>query len=173
MNPANIIPSPVSMLDFWAILPEAFLTLSACILLIADLFIPRERKSATHWLSILVLVITAVLVWRNGQDPTLYGNAFSGLFVRDGVATLCKFFILISSALVLVYAKPHLEMRGLMQGEYYLLILFSVLGMMLMASSGSMLTIYLGLELLALCSYALVAMDRDNKLSSEAGMISW
>ncbi|MBK8285901.1 MAG: NADH-quinone oxidoreductase subunit NuoN [Ahniella sp.] len=158
------------MLDFWAILPEAFLTLSACILLIADLFIPRERKSATHWLSILVLVITAVLVWRNGQDPTLYGNAFSGLFVRDGVATLAKFFILISSALVLVYAKPHLEMRGLMQGEYYLLILFSVLGMMLMASSGSMLTIYLGLELLALCSYALVAMDRDNKLSSEAGM---
>jgi len=170
VDSANIIPSPVSMLDFWAILPEAFLTLSACVLLIADLFIPKERKSATHWLSLFVLIATAVLVWRNGQDATLYGNAFSGLFVRDGVATITKFFIVISTALVLVYAQPHLKMRGLMQGEYYLLVLFSVLGMMLMASGGSMLTIYLGLELLTLCSYALVALDRDNRLSSEAAM---
>nr|WP_240624016.1 NADH-quinone oxidoreductase subunit NuoN [Ahniella affigens] len=170
MTIANPIPSPVSMLDFWAILPEAFLALSACILLLADLYIPKDKKAATHYLSLLVLVITAVLVWRNGQDASLFGSAFSGMFVRDGVATIAKFFILVSSSLVLVYAKPSLEMRGLMTGEYYLLILFSVLGMMLMASSGSMLTIYLGLELLALCSYALVALDRDNGLASEAAM---
>jgi NADH-quinone oxidoreductase subunit N len=121
-------------------------------------------------LAIAVLLLTAGLVYRASQDVGIASSAFGGMFVNDGVATISKIFILISTALVFVFSKPYLIPRKLFQGEFYTLILFAVLGMMFLASAGNMLTAYLGLELLALPSYALVALDRDNGRSSEAAI---
>jgi NADH-quinone oxidoreductase subunit N len=161
---------PISMADLLPLVPESFLLGSLCILLLADLFIRQSQRAVTHWLAIAMLLLTAGLVWRASGDSALASTAFGGMFVNDGVAAICKIFILISTALVFVYAKPYLIPRRLFQGEFYTLVLFAVLGMMFLASAGNMLTAYLGLELLALPSYALVALDRDNGRSSEAAM---
>jgi len=147
-----------------------FLLASAFVILMADLYIPQQQRSVTHWLSISVLVVAGVLVWRSTGDDTLARTAFNGMYVRDEVAALCKLFILGSTALAYVYARPHLKPRGMFQGEFYTLSLFAVIGMMLLVSAGNMLSAYLGLEMLALCSYALVALNRDSPLSSEAAM---
>ena len=97
-------------------------------------------------------------------------TAFSGMYVRDGVAEVLKVFALATTAMVFVYAAAYLQDRGLLIGEFYMLILFAVLGTMVLVSAGSLVTVYLGLELLTLSSYALVAMNRDSALSSEAAM---
>lgn len=162
--------NPISMADLQPLIPESFLLGSLCVLLLADLFIAQAQRAVTHWLAIAVLLLTAVLVYRVNGDTSLASSAFGGMFVNDGVAAVSKIFILLSSALVFVYAKPYLIPRKLFQGEFYTLILFAVLGMMFLASAGNMLTAYLGLELLALPSYALVALDRDNGRSSEAAI---
>ncbi len=161
---------PISMADLLPLVPESFLLGSLCILLLADLFIRQSQRAVTHWLAIAILLLTAGLVYRVSGDASLASSAFGGMFVNDGVAAICKIFILISTALVFVYAKPYLIPRRLFQGEFYTLVMFAVLGMMFLASAGNMLTAFLGLELLALPSYALVALDRDNGRSSEAAM---
>jgi NADH-quinone oxidoreductase subunit N len=162
--------NPISMADLLPLIPEFFLLGSLCVLLLADLFVRQAQRAVTHWLAIAVLLITALLVWRASNDASLAATAFGGMFVNDGVAAICKIFILVSTALVFVFAKPYLQPRRLFQGEFYTLILFAALGMMFLASAGNMLTAYLGLELLALPSYALVALDRDNGRSSEAAI---
>ena len=139
--------NPISMADLLPLIPEFFLLGSLCVLLLADLFVRQAQRAVTHWLAIAVLLITAVLVWRASNDTSLAATAFGGIFVNDGVAAVSKIFILISTALVFVFAKPYLQPRRLFQGEFYTLILFAALGMMFLASAGNMLTAYLGLEL--------------------------
>ena len=95
---------------------------------------------------------------------------FSGTFVRDPLADALKVTIYILAGIAFLYAKDYLRERGLFKGEYYVLGLFAVLGMMIMVSANGFLTVYLGLELLALSLYALVAFDRDSDLASEAAM---
>lgn len=166
----NAVEIAISMADIRAMLPEMFLLAAAFTILMADLWIPQQQRSVTHWLSVLSLAVAGVLVWRSTGDDSLARTAFNGMYIRDEVAALCKLFILGSSALAFVYARPHLKPRGLFQGEYYTLSLFAVIGMMLLVSAGNLLSAYLGLEMLALCSYALVALNRDSPLSSEAAM---
>ncbi len=166
----NAVEIAISMADIRVMLPEMFLLAAAFIILMADLFIPQAQRSVTHWLAVGSLLATGVLVWRASGDDSLARTAFGGMYLRDPVAELCKLFILGSSALAFVYARPHLKPRGLFQGEFYTLSLFAVIGMMLLVSAGNLLSAYLGLELLALCSYALVALNRDSPLSSEAAM---
>ena len=166
----NAVEIAISMADIRVMLPEMFLLAAVFVILMADLFIPQAQRSVTHWLAIGSLLVTGVLVWRSSGDDSLARTAFGGMYLRDPVAELCKLFILGSSALAFVYARPHLKPRGLFQGEFYTLSLFAVIGMMLLVSAGNLLSAYLGLELLALCSYALVALNRDSPLSSEAAM---
>ena len=160
----------ITMADLLPLVPEFFLLGALCVLLLADLFIQQSQRAVTHWLAIVVLAVTGVLVWKVQGDASLAATAFGGMFVNDGVAGICKLFILASTALVFVFSKPYLQPRKLFQGEFYTLILFAVLGMMFLSSAGNMLTAYLGLELLALPAYALVALDRDNGRSSEAAI---
>ena len=120
--------NPLSMADLLPLVPEGFLLASLCILLLADLFIPQSERSTTHWLTVAVLAFTAILVWRADADTSLAGSAFSGMFLNDGVATICKLFILLTSALALIYARPYLIARKLFQGEFYTLTGFAVLG---------------------------------------------
>jgi NADH-quinone oxidoreductase subunit N len=149
------------------LVPECSLLGAICVILIADLFISQQRRGLTHFLAVVALLITAILTLR--PHPELQ-QAFGRMFVRDALADLLKVSILLVTAAVFTYAKPYLKARQLFQGEYYVLCLSAVLGMMLLVSAGNLLMIYLGLELLALSSYALVALNRDSPLSSEAAM---
>ena len=163
-----MLPSTFVMADLQTITPELFMCGAAFALLMLDLFISPQRRGLIHFLSILVLVAAAVLTARDMATTQTF--AFSNMFVRDIASDVLKMAVYLVSAFSLIYAKPYLIDRDLFKGEFYALSLFSVLGMMLMISAGSMVTLYLGLELLALSSYGLVAMDRDNRLASEAAM---
>ncbi len=154
--------------DLMLLLPECFLAGAICVLLLLDLFLPQTYRDITHWLAIGILVITGALVW-NGQSDTA-AAAFHGMFLHDGISVLLKLFILGLTGLVFCYARGYLRDRGLFAGEYYVLCAFATLGMMFLVSAGSLITVYLGLELFALPSYALVGLNRDSSLSSEAAI---
>ena len=154
-------------------LPELFLLGAVCVLLIADLYVSPSRRGLTHFMAIGILVLTAIFTLRPqalGPDGGALLTAFGGMFIDDRFADVLKLAIYLVTIAVFVYAKPYLKARGLFQGEFHVLVLTAVMGMMLLVSAGNLLMIYLGLELLALSSYALVGMNRDSPLSSEAAM---
>src|SRR6478672_4062880 len=160
------LPTP-SVTELLPLLPELALVGAAFALLMLDLFLSEKQRVITHALAIASLVLVGVLLaagW-GGQ-----GTVLSGMFIRDNMADVLKVGVCFVSAISLVYAWPYLRERGLYKGEVPILIMFAVAGMMLLISAGSLVMVYLGLEMLALCSYALVAIDRDNGLASEAAM---
>jgi len=151
-------------------LPEIFVLCMACVVLLADLFIPQERRGLTHLLALVTLVFACILTLRVMLPPGEVLYAFSGTFVRDRFGDVLKVVSYLILAGVFVYAKDYLRRFNLFKGEFYTLTLFALLGVMVMISASSLLTIYLGLELLALSTYALVALDRDSRFGSEAAM---
>ena len=160
-------PLPLTMTDLLPLLPELVVIGGAFALLMIDLFISTKHKVWTHFLSVAILAVAFVLLLSGvgGQ-----GEVFHGMFVRDNAADVMKTVIVLVSGLSLIYGWSYLRERNLYQGEIPVLILFATAGMMILVSAGSLLMVYLGLELLALCSYALVASNRENKLAAEAGM---
>lgn len=157
-----------TMNDILILLPEFYLVAAACLLLLLDAFMKPEQRPLLHWLSIAVLAVAIYMVV--GAAPAVPLSAFHGMFLRDGVATILKVFALLTTILVFVYSRPYLRDRKLFIGEFYTLMIFAVIGVMLLVSAGSLVTVYLGLELLSLSSYALVALNRDAPLPSEAAM---
>jgi len=153
--------------DLLPLLPELVLVAGAFALLMLDLFLGDDRRGLTNALAIAVL---AVVAWMAFAGTGGQGTVLGGMFVRDTMADVLKAVACVVSALSLVYAWPFLRERGLYKGEVAVLVLFATAGMMLLISAGSLVMVYLGLELLALCSYALVAIDRDSPLASEAAM---
>ena len=151
-------------------LPEIFVAIMACAVLVADLFVTDQRRGLTHTLAVLVLVFAAIITLRVMVPVGESVLAFSDTFVRDRFGDVLKLFAYLVLAGVFVYAKHFLRGAGLFRGEFYSLSLFALLGVMIMVSAASMLTVYLGLELLALSSYALVALNRDSASGSEAAM---
>ncbi len=149
------------------LLPELVLVGAAFALLMLDLFLDERRRVLTHLLSIGALLVVAALVAAGvgGQ-----GTVLNGMFVRDTMADVLKIAACVVTALSLMYVWPFMRERGLYKGEIPVLMLFGVAGMMLLISAGSLVMVYLGLELLALCSYALVAIDRDSPVGSEAAI---
>ncbi len=161
------MPLPTSA-DLLPILPEIVLCAAAFGLLLADLFIDAKRRGLIHFLAMLALLVTALLLGRGLMEEPV--SAFGGMFVRDTLADVLKIAMCGVTALALAYARPYLTQRGLLVGEFYPIVLFAVVGMMVMVSAGNLVTLYLGLEMLALSSYALVAIDRDSERGSEAAM---
>ena len=157
-----------TMNDILILLPEFYLVAAACLLLLLDAFMKPEQRPVLHWLAIAVLAVAIYMVI--GAAPSVALSAFHGMFLRDGVATILKVFALLTTILVFVYSRPYLRDRKLFIGEFYTLMIFAVIGVMLLVSAGSLVTVYLGLELLSLSSYALVALNRDAPLPSEAAM---
>src|SRR6185437_7521846 len=153
--------------DLVLLLPENFLLGATCAILLVDLFIKQTQRNLTHWLSIAALIVTMILVIVD-HDPA--PTAFGGMIRHDAVAAILKIFVLGIVAGVFVYARSYLRDRALFIGEFYLLCLFATLGMMLLVAAGNLVIVYLGLELLTLSSYALVAMNRDSRVSSEAAI---
>ena len=155
-------------LDFAPALPEIVLALGICLLLLVDLWIPQRLRDLSYLLALAILVATA---WAVGQSATL-GRAviFDASYVSDGVAQFLKLFALAVLATVFLYSRTYLRGRDLQKGEYYLLGLFAMLGIMVMISAYSLLTMYLGLEMLSLSLYAMVAFDRESPVAAEAAM---
>jgi len=160
-------PLPLTMTDLLPLLPELVVIGGAFALLILDLFISNRHKVWTHFISVAILAVAFIMLL-NGVGGQ--GEVFHGMFIRDNAADVMKTVVVLVSGLSLVYGWSYLRERNLYQGEIPVLILFATAGMMILVSAGSLLMVYLGLELLALCSYALVASNRENKLAAEAGM---
>ena len=158
---------PLTAADLPPLAPELVLIGSAFALMILDLFVSERNKIVTHLFSLAAL---AVVLFMLATGVGGQGEVFHGMFVRDTAADVMKTGIVLLSGLTLVYGWRYLRDRNLFQGEIPVLILFGTAGMMILVSAGSLLMVYLGLELLALCSYALVASNRDNGLASEAAM---
>ncbi|MCZ2134790.1 MAG: NADH-quinone oxidoreductase subunit NuoN [Burkholderiales bacterium] len=162
------------MKDLALVLPEIVLLALAALILVADLFVRREQKWFTFACGIGALLWTAVYVWVTAGGASALAPvsqvAFDGLFLADGVAVVLKLTILLSGAFALAYSWPYLRKHGIDNGEFVLLILLGTLGMMVIASAGSLLTAYLGLELSGLSMYTLVALKRNDRIATEAAI---
>lgn len=154
--------------DLITALPEIILLGMAMLVLIADLFLKQSNRIAIYGLSQLGLLLAAYFTVTT-HVPSV-GYAFTGTFVDDTLADVLKLMIYVGTSLIFVYTRQYIQLRNMFRGEFYALVLFSVVGMMVMVSGQSMLTLYIGLELLSLSLYALVALDRDNHRATEAAM---
>ncbi|MCB1773369.1 MAG: NADH-quinone oxidoreductase subunit NuoN [Gammaproteobacteria bacterium] len=149
-------------------LPEIFLLSAACLILVIDLFLTKKTRLVTYGMTVGALILTIILTQLvSSAAPEVL---FSSSYVRDPMSDVLKTGLLLVSLFAFVYAKDYLRSQDMLRGEYFVLGLFAVLGMMVMISANSFLTVYLGLELLALCLYALVAFKRDSNAGAEAAM---
>jgi len=150
------------------VLPEIFILSAACLILVVDLFLKEEQRVVSYGMTLISLLLAIIVTLMTAPSETRI--VFDGSVVRDGMADILKIAIFIVSAGAFLYSKDYLRDRDLFKGEYYVLGLFAILGMMVMISANSFLTVYLGVELLALSFYALVAFNRDSTGGAEAAM---
>jgi NADH-quinone oxidoreductase subunit N len=158
----------MQILNITPALAEILILVMACVVLLIDLYLKDTQRNLSYWLTqatLLAAWIATFILQPDGRDL-----AFNGLYVADTLASILKLFLYVIVAAVFVYSRQYLKDRSLFRGEFYVLGLFSMLGMMVMVSAHSFLTIYLGLELMSLSLYAMVAFDRDSAQASEAGM---
>lgn len=151
--------------------PEILLLILALVVLLVDAFSKSQGRHLTFTLSIgslLILTVVSLLQWSNGVQ----GSTFGGLYVVDSLAHFLKVLSYIAVAVTLIYGREYSEQRDMMAngGEVYSLTLLALLGQLIMISAGSMLTVYLGVELMSFALYALVALRRDHLQSTEAAM---
>ncbi len=158
----------IALSEFAPLSTEIFVLTMACIILIIDVFVSDERRIISYVLSLATLLAAALISWNMLDNETAV--VLNGTFVSDPMAALLKTSIFLITFGVFMYSRAYLVTRGIFRGEYYVLGLFAVLGMMVLVSAHNLLTIYLGLELLSLSLYALVAFNRDSAQASEAAM---
>jgi NADH-quinone oxidoreductase subunit N len=144
----------------------------ACVILLADLFVSDEHRGITYMLTQLALAGCAVVTWitaayLNTGEPV---HTFSGMYVGDMMSDVLKLITYFAVMAILVYSRDYITARGMFRGEFFALVLFATLGMMVMISANHLLTLYLGLELLSLSLYAMVALQRDSGTATEAAM---
>jgi NADH-quinone oxidoreductase subunit N len=160
-----------SMTDMnWAVIyPEALLLLLACVVAIADLFVSDSRRRPTFWMTQASFAAVAAmhLAFYDGGF-TLYG--MQGMVVTDPMGHLLAFFACIAMMATVAYAQPYIAERDMLKGEFFVLSMFVLLGISVMVAANNFLVIYLGLELMSLSLYALVALRRDHGVSTEAAM---
>ena len=155
-------------LNLSAAAPEIVLLCALFGVLLADLWTSDENRYITHYLSIgsmLAAAFTQIAVW-TGQPA----QAFNGFYLVDGVSQLAKLTVYLGTAALFVYAKPYNKAQKMFKGEYYTLAMFAATGMSVMISSAHFLTAYIGLELLSLSLYAMIALHRDSVQASEAAL---
>ena len=163
MNNTNLIPLSA----------EVFLLVAASAILLIDMFLNESKRAITYALSLATLLGCAFFTFADfSAGTTVY--AFSNMFINDPMGNLLKLFTYLVTGMTLVYSRQYAHDRGMLGGtlggEFYVLGLFSVLGQMVMISANSFLSVYLGLELMSLALYALVALRRDNARATEAAM---
>jgi NADH-quinone oxidoreductase subunit N len=149
--------------------PEIFLLMATCVVLLVDLFVKDDQRMVTYIIAQVSLLITVWLVF-TGTDNTTVVTVFNDMFVTDPMARVLKISMILITMAVFAYSRPYLKDRNLFKGELFTLGMFALLGMMVMVSANTMLLIYLGLELLSLSLYAMVAFKRNDGVASEAAM---
>ena len=154
--------------DFAPAAPEIVLLTLLCAVLLADLFVRDENRVVTFWLSIVALALTGLSLVMTAPVESIL--LFDGSYISDSLSQMLKLASVILVGVGFVYARDYLQQNQLLKGEFYVLGLFGLLGMMVMMSANSLLTMYLGLETLALSQYALVAFDRNSKNGAESAM---
>ena len=163
MNPASI-----TRLDLLLAAPEIFLLTATCVILLVDLFVDDARRVITFVLSLLALAGTAWVTSQTGVEVRTV--AWHGTYVADPVGSLLKVVAYGAVAVVFLYSFGYLQVRRLLKGEFFVLGLFALLGIMVLISANSLITLYLGVELLALSLYAMVAFNRESGVAAEAAI---
>ena len=160
-------------MNFTPLYPEIFLLLATCAILLVDMFLADSKRNVTYVMSILALFVCGALTLAtaNNEGSTYVSN---NMFVSDPMSMLLKMFSYVAVGMTLIYSRQYVTDRGMsngkLGGEFYVLALFALLGQMIMISGNNFLIIYLGLELMSLSLYALVALRRDHSVSTEAAM---
>ncbi len=153
--------------DLCFAVPELFLLGAISVILLLDLFISERFQNLTYYLTLATLAVTGYFaVGLIGESRVI----FDGTFVLDSVASTFKVFIVGFSVVAMIYSRYYLRVHNLLKGEYFVLVLLSVLGMMVMASAHSLLTVYLGLEIMSLSLYTMIAIARDRAVAVEAAL---
>jgi len=147
---------------------EIFMLVMACVILIADLLIKQSGRLVTYMLVQLTLLGCSLITVGTHENGVVY--AFNNMFVDDLMSDVLKLLTYLAVSMMLVYSRLYLTVRGLFSGEFMVLALFATLGMMVMISANHFLTLYLGLEVLSLSLYAMVALQRDSAVATEAAM---
>ena len=162
-------PTLVNAASFAPAVAEIWLVCAICVLLLIEVFAGVHRRGLTATLTLVALAVGAALLVRYGQVPqrTLL---FNGSYVADELGVALKLAGFLCVALALLYSRAYLENRNIQRGEYYVLALSALLGIFVLVSANSLVTVYLGVELLALSVYAMVAFDRDSGVSAESAM---
>jgi len=155
-------------LNIMPVLPEIVLATMACVILLIDPFMPKSGRTVSYLLSLATLAVLFVLTLIGMDDSVRL--SFSDMVVNDPMSDLMKLVIYVIAFAVFLLARGYLRDRGIDKGEYYMLGLFGVLGMMILISANHLLLVYLGLELMSLAMYAMVAFKRDDSRASEAAM---
>ncbi len=154
--------------DFSPAYPEIFLLIMICIVMLVDLFLDDDQRYFTFILSLFSLAGCAVITFATLSSEVQY--TFSGMFVDDLMSDSLKLMVYLTVGVVLVYSRNYIRVRGMFKGEFFSLSLFATLGMMVMISASHFMVFYLGLELLSLSLYAMVALQRDSAIATEAAM---
>jgi NADH-quinone oxidoreductase subunit N len=163
--------SSMTVLSHLRALPEMWLLVATCVLMVLDLYSKDERRRLTlHGAQVILGVCALLTIYVIYESEGSRQLIFSGMYVSDVLGHLLKLVCYLATSAALVYSRQYLADRGLLRGEFVTLLLFSLLGMMVMISAASFLTLFVGLELMSLCLYALVALNRDSALSTEAAM---
>jgi len=155
-------------LNLMPALPELFMSGAILVILMLDLFISDAKRGITYGLTLLTLALCALLQVKGYAATPVH--TFGGMFVNDPLSTLVKLAMYGSTAIVLVYSRQYIADRGLFRGEFFSLSLFALLGMNIMVSASHFLTLYMGLELLSLSLYSLIALQRDSVKATESAM---
>lgn len=158
----NFIPP-----DFAPASSEIFMLIMVCVVMLADLT-AGDKRYVAYLLTQVTLLGCAVLTFVSFS--TEVKQTFYGMYVDDAMADILKLMVYGTVSAILVYSHSYISDRGLLKGEFFSLILFATLGMMVMISASHFLTLYIGLELLSLSLYALVALRRDSTVATEAAM---
>lgn len=158
----------ISSFNFAAASAEIFMITAICVILLVDVFLSERTRWVTYALSLLSLAGAAFMTMHNGVDARVV--AFDGSFVADPMGDVLKLFSYGTVAVAFMYSREYLLRRGLLKGEYFILGLTALLGIMVMTSAGNLITVYLGVELLALALYAMIAFDRDSGIAAESAM---
>ncbi|MCC7462893.1 MAG: NADH-quinone oxidoreductase subunit NuoN [Gammaproteobacteria bacterium] len=159
----------MTMASMLPALPEIYLTAAICVLLLLDVFFGKDRRRLIAALTLIALLGGALVTASCGVVATRT-LLFDGLYVADALGTVLKIAAFLTVALALFYSGGYLDRRRMRGGEYYVLTLCALLGIFVLISANSLLTVYIGVELLALSLYALVAFDRDSGIAAEAAI---
>ena len=154
--------------DFAPAAAELFVAAMSLVVLMVTVFVKNSARSLGYLMTLGVLLVAALITWSGMDGEVVY--TFSNMYIDDPMSDLLKLLVYGSMAVALLYSRQYMVDRNLDRPEFYVLVIYATLGMMVMISANHLLTVYIGLEMLSLSLYGMVAMDRDSARSTEAAM---